>query len=86
MFQRGSWLPREASLHILLATPKSSIPRDMSVDLNFSPHRLLLRVNHPLKTILIQGESQRSSVTKPPTALYAQTLVSSQGSLCRTGA
>ncbi|XP_056913419.1 uncharacterized protein LOC130539234 isoform X1 [Takifugu flavidus] len=54
--QRGSWLPREASLHVLLATPQSSIPRDMSLDLNFSPNRLLLRITHPLKTILIQGQ------------------------------
>lgn len=61
--QKGSWLPREASLHLLLATPQSSILRDMSLDVDFSPHRLLLRITHPLKTILIQGESQRSSVT-----------------------
>ncbi|XP_041659524.1 apolipophorins-like [Cheilinus undulatus] len=55
--QRGTWLPREASLHLLLATPQSSIPRDMSLDLTFNPRRLLLRMTHPLKTIVIQGLS-----------------------------
>ncbi|CAL8346241.1 unnamed protein product [Merluccius merluccius] len=54
--QRGSWLPREASLHVLLATPQSSIPRDMSLDLVLHPQRLLLKVTHPLKTILMQGQ------------------------------
>ncbi|XP_045070322.1 uncharacterized protein LOC121534786 [Coregonus clupeaformis] len=54
--QSGSWLPREASLHLLLATPQSSIPRDMSLDLALSPHRLLLKMTHPLKTITIQGQ------------------------------
>lgn len=64
IFQRGTWLPREASIHLLLATPQSSIPRDMSLDLSFNPHRLLLRITHPLKTIHIQGRSQGS--TKRP--------------------
>ncbi|KAF7669802.1 hypothetical protein LDENG_00124500 [Lucifuga dentata] len=54
--QRGTWLPREASIHLLLATPQSSIPRDMSLDLAFNPQRLLLRITHPLKTIHIQGQ------------------------------
>ncbi|XP_032387729.1 apolipophorins [Etheostoma spectabile] len=57
--QKGTWLPREASIHLLLATPQSSIPRDMSVDLTFSPHRLLLRITHPLKTIHIQGQLEQ---------------------------
>eukprot|EP00064_Thunnus_orientalis_P014659 superscaffoldBa00002579_g14706 len=57
--QRGTWLPREASIHLLLATPQSSIPRDMSLDLAFNPHRLLLRITHPLKTILIQVALER---------------------------
>ncbi|XP_039672137.1 uncharacterized protein LOC120568593 [Perca fluviatilis] len=57
--QRGTWLPREASIHLLLATPQSSIPRDMSVDLTFNPHRLLLRITHPLKTIHIQGQLEQ---------------------------
>lgn len=68
--QRGTWLPREASIHLLLATPQSSIPRDMSLDLNFNPHRLLLRITHPLKTILIQGRSQRNTRTKTPTSVW----------------
>lgn len=64
VFQRGTWLPREASIHLLLATPQSSIPRDMSLDLTFNPHRLLLRITHPLKTILLQGRSQTNTITK----------------------
>ena len=55
--QRG-WLPREASLHLLLATPQSSIPRDMSLDLVLQAQRMLLKVSHPLKTILLKGQSQ----------------------------
>ncbi|XP_030016477.1 uncharacterized protein LOC115437389 [Sphaeramia orbicularis] len=57
--QRGTWIPREASLHLLLSTPQSTVPRDMSVDLAFNPHRLLLRVSHPLKTIHIQGQLEQ---------------------------
>ncbi|XP_023191574.1 uncharacterized protein LOC102233917 isoform X3 [Xiphophorus maculatus] len=55
-YKRGTWLPREASIHLLLATPQSSIPRDMSLDLAFSSHRVLLRIKHPLKTIVLQGQ------------------------------
>ncbi|XP_068593999.1 uncharacterized protein [Cebidichthys violaceus] len=57
--QRGTWLPREASIHLLLATPQSSISRDMSVDLTFNPHRMLLRITHPLKIIQIQGQLEQ---------------------------
>uniref|UniRef100_UPI0037E98E19 uncharacterized protein n=1 Tax=Semicossyphus pulcher TaxID=241346 RepID=UPI0037E98E19 len=62
--QRGTWLPREANLHLLLATPQSSIPRDMSLDLTFNPRRLLLRITHPLKTILIQGHLEQERKIK----------------------
>ncbi|XP_037642433.1 uncharacterized protein LOC119498040 [Sebastes umbrosus] len=62
--QRGTWLPREASIHLLLATPQSSIPRDMSLDLTFNPHRLLLRITHPLKTILLQGQLEQEKNIK----------------------
>ncbi|XP_014902708.1 apolipophorins isoform X1 [Poecilia latipinna] len=55
-YKRGTWLPREASIHLLLATPQSSIPRDMSLDLAFSSHRVLLRIKHPQKTIVLQGQ------------------------------
>lgn len=55
VLQRGAWLPSDASIHLLLATPASSVPRDTSLDLAFSPQRVLLRIIHPLKTILIQG-------------------------------
>ncbi|CAG5896969.1 unnamed protein product [Menidia menidia] len=57
--QKGTWLPREASVHLVLATPQSSIPRDMSLDLAFNPHRVLLRITHPLKTIHIQGQLEQ---------------------------
>lgn len=62
--QRGSWLPREASIHLLLATPQSTIPRDMSLDVNVNPRKLLLRMSHPLKTILVQGKHQRSRILR----------------------
>ncbi|XP_030607400.1 uncharacterized protein LOC115795564 [Archocentrus centrarchus] len=62
--QRGTWLPREASIHLLLATPQSSIPRDMSLDLAFSPRRLLLKIIHPLKNIHVQGELDQERNTK----------------------
>lgn len=55
--QRGFWFPREASIHLLLATPQSSISRDMSLDLAFNPSRFLLRISSPLKTIHVQGLS-----------------------------
>ncbi|XP_057713493.1 uncharacterized protein LOC130929889 [Corythoichthys intestinalis] len=51
--------PKEASIHLLMATPKSSIPRDTSLDLAFNPRRFLLRVSHPLKSILIEGQLER---------------------------
>lgn len=63
VIQRGSWLPREVSIHFLLATPQSSIPRDMSLDLAFNSHRVLLRIRHPLKTIILQGWVQKKSKT-----------------------
>ncbi|KAK2822136.1 hypothetical protein Q5P01_022201 [Channa striata] len=57
--QTGTWLPKEASIHLLLATPQSSIPRDMSVDLAYNAHRLLMRITHPLKTVHIQGQLEQ---------------------------
>ncbi|XP_061550368.1 vitellogenin-like [Phycodurus eques] len=59
-----SWFPKEASIHLLLATPKSSIPRDMSLDLAFNPRIFLLRLSHPLKSILIQGELEQERSIK----------------------
>ncbi|KAM4557598.1 uncharacterized protein V3H82_017324 [Fundulus diaphanus] len=55
----GTWFPREASIHLLLATPQSSIPRDMSLDLAISSHGVLLRIKHPLKTIFLQGQIEQ---------------------------
>ncbi|XP_049338919.1 uncharacterized protein LOC103023384 isoform X1 [Astyanax mexicanus] len=53
--QKNSWMPLEANLLIFLGTPQSTIPRDVSLDLSFSPRRLVLKIVHPLKTLLIQG-------------------------------
>ncbi|XP_061925266.1 uncharacterized protein LOC133664564 isoform X2 [Entelurus aequoreus] len=64
MIQEDTWLPREASIHLLLATPKSSIPRDMSLDLAFNPRRFLVRVSHPLKSILMQGQFEQERSLK----------------------
>ncbi|KAB5579798.1 hypothetical protein PHYPO_G00199100 [Pangasianodon hypophthalmus] len=54
--QQNSWIPREANLLIFLGTPQSTIPRDVSLDFSLSPQRLILKIVHPLKTILIQGQ------------------------------
>ncbi|XP_034558816.1 apolipophorins-like [Notolabrus celidotus] len=62
--QKSTWFPREASLHLLLATPQSSIPRDMSLDLTFNPRRFLLRITHPLKTVLVQGQLEHEKKKK----------------------
>ncbi|XP_072544439.1 uncharacterized protein [Salminus brasiliensis] len=53
--QRNTWMPLEANLLIFLGTPQSAIPRDVSLDLSLSPRRLILKITHPLKTLLIQG-------------------------------
>ncbi|XP_015259916.1 PREDICTED: uncharacterized protein LOC107104431 [Cyprinodon variegatus] len=63
-YQGGAWFPRDASIHLLLATPQSSIPRDVSLDLTFDPHRVLLRVKHPLKTIILQGQLEQERRVK----------------------
>nr|XP_043895928.1 uncharacterized protein LOC122778275 [Solea senegalensis] len=62
--QRGTWFPREASIHLLLASPQSSVSRDMSLDLAFNPQSLLLRITHPLKTIHMQGQLEKESSKK----------------------
>ncbi|KAG9330058.1 hypothetical protein JZ751_027363, partial [Albula glossodonta] len=56
--QRDTWLPLEASLHLFLGTPKSTVPRDVALDLSFSSfnRKLVLKVVHPLKSIHIQGQ------------------------------
>ncbi|XP_035391907.1 uncharacterized protein LOC113570078 [Electrophorus electricus] len=54
--QRNSWLPLETNLLIFFGTPQSTIPRDVSLDFSVSPQRLNLKITHPLKTILIQGQ------------------------------
>ncbi|XP_039517178.1 uncharacterized protein LOC120471430 [Pimephales promelas] len=54
--QRNSWMPLEATLLLFLGTPQSTIPRDVSLDVNLSPKRLILKIIHPLKNILIQAQ------------------------------
>lgn len=53
--QRNSWMPQEATLLLFLGTPQSTFPRDVSLDLNFNQKKLILKIIHPLKNILIQG-------------------------------
>ncbi|XP_046708205.1 uncharacterized protein LOC124387728 [Silurus meridionalis] len=52
--QKNSWVPR-VNLLIFLGTPQSTIPRDVSLDFSLNPQRLILKIVHPLKTVLIQG-------------------------------
>ncbi|XP_065125287.1 uncharacterized protein [Paramisgurnus dabryanus] len=54
--QRNSWMPLEVTLLLFLGTPQSTIPRDVSLDLNLTPKKLILKLIHPLKNILIQGQ------------------------------
>ncbi|XP_016358795.1 apolipophorins-like [Sinocyclocheilus anshuiensis] len=54
--QRNSWMPLEATLLLFLGTPQSTIPRHVSLDVNLSPKRLILKITHPLKTIHIQAQ------------------------------
>ncbi|KAG7277414.1 hypothetical protein CRUP_033369 [Coryphaenoides rupestris] len=73
---RGWWLPREASLHLLLATPRSSIPRDMSLDLVLHPQRLLLKASVDTKTLLSEQRSRyhleaKLAPGRPPMMLSA---------------
>ncbi|XP_057190895.1 apolipophorins-like isoform X2 [Triplophysa rosa] len=57
--QRNSWMPQEATLLLFLGTPQSTFPRDVSLDLNFNPKKMILKITHPLKTILIQGQLEQ---------------------------
>ncbi|KAJ8356852.1 hypothetical protein SKAU_G00196460 [Synaphobranchus kaupii] len=59
--QRGTWVPLEASLHLFLGTPQSSVPRDVALDLSFSSvtPKLTLKVTHPLKSFSIQGQADQ---------------------------
>ncbi|KAG5286655.1 hypothetical protein AALO_G00017330 [Alosa alosa] len=52
---RDAWLPHELHLLLSLRTPQASVPRDMGVEFIMSPRRLLLKITHPQKNILIQG-------------------------------
>ncbi|XP_063076045.1 uncharacterized protein LOC134466078 [Engraulis encrasicolus] len=53
---RDSWLPREVHLLLSLRTPQSSVPRDLGAEFIMSQRRLVLRVTHPQKSLLIQGQ------------------------------
>ncbi|XP_035276169.1 uncharacterized protein LOC118228818 isoform X3 [Anguilla anguilla] len=59
--QRGTWVPLEASLHLFLGTPHSTVPRDVALDLSFSSvtPKLTLKMTHPLKSLHIQGQADQ---------------------------
>ncbi|XP_073779106.1 uncharacterized protein si:dkeyp-106c3.1 isoform X4 [Danio rerio] len=54
--QRHFWMPLEATLLLFIGTPQSTIHRDVSLDVNLTPKRLILKITHPLKAILIQAQ------------------------------
>ncbi|XP_066536340.1 uncharacterized protein [Hoplias malabaricus] len=54
--QKHSWLPLEANLLVFLGTPQSTVPRDITLDFSLSPRKLVLKMTHPLKSFLIQGQ------------------------------
>ncbi|XP_028831417.1 uncharacterized protein LOC114787739 [Denticeps clupeoides] len=54
--QRDTWLPQEVNLLLSLRTPLSTVQRDMAIELSFSVHRLVLKITHPQKSLLIQGQ------------------------------
>ncbi|KAL2097205.1 hypothetical protein ACEWY4_006412 [Coilia grayii] len=53
---RDSWLPREVHLLLSVRTPQSSVPRDLGAEFIMSQRRLVLRITHPQKSLLIQGQ------------------------------
>ncbi|TSS97525.1 Vitellogenin [Bagarius yarrelli] len=53
--QQNSWIPG-VNLLIFLGTPQSTVPRDMSLDFSLNPRRLVLKIVHPLKSILFQED------------------------------
>ena len=53
--QRDTRLPHEVHLLLSLRMPQSSVPRDIGLEFLLSHQRLLLKITHPQKNILIQG-------------------------------
>ncbi|XP_031416008.1 uncharacterized protein LOC116218434 isoform X3 [Clupea harengus] len=53
---RDTRLPHEVHLLLSLRMPQSSVPRDIGLEFLLSHQRLLLKITHPQKNILIQGQ------------------------------
>ena len=58
-FQKGFWLPQEASAHIFMGTPGSEVPRDVGVDVSYSwpQGKFRLKLLHPKKRIELDGKT-----------------------------
>lgn len=56
-FQKDSWLPQEASVHLFMGTPKSEVPRDVGVDVRYSlpQGKFRLKLLHPRKKMQLDG-------------------------------
>ncbi|XP_049495320.1 uncharacterized protein LOC125928630 [Panthera uncia] len=56
--QKDSWLPREASAHVFMGTPKSHVPRDVGVDVSYSlpQGRFRLKLLHLRKKLELDGK------------------------------
>ncbi|KAM6155924.1 uncharacterized protein ACDL77_025152 [Rhynchocyon petersi] len=56
--QKDNWLPQEVAAHIFMGTPKSEVPRDVGVDINYSlPQRKFrFKLLHPKKKIKLDGK------------------------------
>ncbi|XP_047693666.1 uncharacterized protein LOC125154044 [Prionailurus viverrinus] len=56
--QKDGWLPREASAHVFMGTPKSHVPRDVGVDVSYSlpQGRFWLKLLHLRKKLELDGK------------------------------
>ncbi|GAB5583070.1 apolipoprotein B-100 [Prionailurus iriomotensis] len=56
--QKDGWLPREASAHVFMGTPKSHMPRDVGVDVSYSlpQGRFRLKLLHLRKKLELDGK------------------------------
>ncbi|XP_045316683.1 uncharacterized protein LOC123589086, partial [Leopardus geoffroyi] len=56
--QKDGWLPREASAHVFMGTPKSHVPRDVGVDVSYSlpQGRFRLKLLHLRKKLELDGK------------------------------
>lgn len=67
-FQKDGWLPREASAHVFMGTPKSHVPRDVGVDVSYSlpQGRFRLKLLHLRKKLELDGNDRVPSVFPGP--------------------